>query len=411
MSRSISFLATLRQLRWLAAAGQAIAILVAVHALDLPFAQAPLWSGVAALIAANLVLRSRPGESVDAAPARIVAHLAFDVGVLAWQIAFSGGLSNPFVSLFLLPIALGALVLQRRLMLVIAAVAVSGFGAAVALAPPVVDPHAQHRDLFGLHLAGMVANFLLSVGVIVVFMDRLSRQLRRREAELADARERAIRDEGILGLATHAASLAHELNTPLGSMTLLLDDLGEDPRLADDLRDEVAQLSMLTGQCRDRVRALAQAGEQFDGPLATLLPQAIGAWQLLRPEVDCAVSMDIEACGQRHVHGALRPLLQVLLNNAADASLASDSARVWLSCTASPHGCHLRIEDEGDGRIARPGHRPALFRSDKPDGLGIGLSLAQASVDRHGGKFVVTPREGQGTCIAVFWPWSEGMAS
>ncbi len=411
MSGPTSFVATLWQLRWFAAAGQALAILIAVHALDLPFAQVPLWAGVAALVVVNLVLGLRAERLVDATPVRIVAHLAFDVVVLTWQIAFSGGLSNPFVSLFLLPIALAALVLPRRATLTVAAIAVSGFGVAVAFAPPVVDPHAHHRDLFGLHLAGMVANFLLSVGVIVVFMDRLSRQLRRRETELADARERAIRDEGILGLATHVASLAHELNTPLGSMTLLLDDLGDDSRLPVDLRDDVAQLSMLTGQCRDRVRALARAGEQSDGPLETLLSQAIGAWQLLRPEIECAVSMDIEGSGQRLVDGALRPLLQVVLNNAADASLANKSPRIWLRCTASPSGCHLQIEDEGDGRIARPGHRPALFRSDKPDGLGIGLSLAQASVDRHGGELVVMPREGGGTSVSLFWPWSDGIAS
>jgi two-component system sensor histidine kinase RegB len=73
----------------------------------------------------------------------------------------------------------------------------------------------------------VVANFLISAAVVLAFSTLLALALRQRELELSALRERFARNEGIVALATHAASVAHELNTPLATMTLLADDVAE----------------------------------------------------------------------------------------------------------------------------------------------------------------------------------------
>ena len=111
-------------------------------------------------------------------------------------------------------------------------------------------------DAHTLLLWGLGANFLISVVVVLVFSTRMAADLRARERELARLRERFTRNEGIVALATHAAAMAHELNTPLATMTLLADEISaevKDP----DLRADVATLSQLLALCRERIRNLA----------------------------------------------------------------------------------------------------------------------------------------------------------
>ncbi len=88
--------------------------------------------------------------------------------------------------------------------------------------------HSSPGDAFTLHKLGMLANFAVSAAVVLFFFTRMAAAWRQSEREVARLREQFARNEGIVALATHAASVAHELNTPLGTMTLMVDDLIED---------------------------------------------------------------------------------------------------------------------------------------------------------------------------------------
>src|SRR5690606_6176232 len=139
-----------------------------------------------------------------------------------------------------------------------------------------------HFDSMSLHLWGAAANFLLSSVVVLVFSTRLAGALRDRERELALLRERFVRNEGIVALATHAASVAHELNTPLATMTLLADDIAEQCDTP-ELREDLETLRDLLVQCRERVLALAAPAN--DANSHTRLVHVLEQWRLVRPTV------------------------------------------------------------------------------------------------------------------------------
>ncbi|HBZ45818.1 MAG TPA: sensor histidine kinase, partial [Stenotrophomonas sp.] len=247
------FLRTLCSLRWLAVAGQAATILVASWVLGLELPQLPLWSGVLVLILFNLYAQLRVLDA-DTAPLTAFCHILVDVAVLTWMVGWSGGVGNPFGSLFLILIALAALALPVRWTLAVAAACLIGYAVSGIFGKPL--PHGYFTAM-DLHQWGVVANFLLSAAVVLAFATRLAMALRRREHELALLRERFARNEGIVALATHAASVAHELNTPLATMTLLADDIA-DQTDNPEVRDDVDTLRELLVQCRERVLALAR---------------------------------------------------------------------------------------------------------------------------------------------------------
>lgn len=219
-----SFLRTLCTLRWVATAGQAVTILVTTKAMGLDLPQVPLWAGVCTLTLFNLYAQRHISYSDTTSPTIEFSHILVDVAVLTWMVGWSGGIGNPFGSLFLVLIALAALALPLRWAMAVATACITGYLVSAAFGLPL--PH-NHFDPLVLHMWGMAANFLLSTVVVLVFTTRLARSLRAREREISLLRDRFTRNEGIVALATHAASVAHELNTPLATMTLLADDVTE----------------------------------------------------------------------------------------------------------------------------------------------------------------------------------------
>ena len=232
-----------------------------------------------------------------------------------------------------------------------------------------------------LLLWGLGANFLISVVVVLVFSTRMAADLRARERELARLRERFTRNEGIVALATHAAAMAHELNTPLATMTLLADEISaevKDP----DLRADVATLSQLLALCRERIRNLAV-------PTAADLVRVVGQWRLIRPTIDLQRSGSLPS--SLRVDPAIAHLPQALLNNAADAGEAG-APRVDLHLE---YGYGREVRDYGRGFDPDRTLLPAtsLFNSGKPGGLGVGLALSHATVEQLGGEMTMTAAE------------------
>lgn len=391
-SSAFSFLRTLCSLRWLAIAGQAATILVASAVLGLALPLEPLWIGVGVLIGFNVYASLRLRHSRDLSHATAFGHLLVDMAVLAWMVGWSGGLSNPFGMMFLILTALAALALPRNWALAAALAGISGYFAAAILGQPLRGDVNTHTLL----LWGLGANFLISVVVVLVFTTRLAADLRARERELARLRERFTRNEGIVALATHAAAMAHELNTPLATMTLLADEIAAEVK-EPELKQDVATLSQLLALCRERIRNLAV-------PTAVDLVRVVGQWRLIRPTIDLQRSGTLPA--SLRVDPAIAHLLQELLNNAADAGEAASEPRVDLHLEYGYGALRGEVRDYGRGFDPDQTLLPAtsLFNSGKPGGLGVGLALSHATVEQMGGEMTMTAADGGGTRIRFYLP-------
>lgn len=402
---SNSFLRQLSNLRWIAVAGQSATVAIVIDVLGIPLPWLPLWGGIAALGAFNLFATWQTRHKRTASDVTVLAHVLVDVTVLAWLVAWSGGIENPFASLFLMPIALSIIALPPRLMTATALASIAGYFLSTTLGLDLPPAPAVMAGAFGLHKLGMLVNFVVSAAVVLFFFNRVANAWRRSEREVARLREQFARNEGIVALATHAASVAHELNTPLGTMTLMVDDLAEEP----DLRrhhEELATLKSLLEICRDRVRALAapaasEVGE--DESNLVDLNAVIQQWQLVRPTIDLHRTGALG--GFDRVDSAIGHLLQALLNNAADASEQAGTSRVDLRLEFDEGGLRGEIRDYGVGLDkAQPPLPAVLFRSSKPSGLGIGLALSHATVERLGGRLSMNSTEGQGVRVEFSLP-------
>lgn len=393
------FLQTLCSLRWLAVAGQAATILVATWVLGLPLAQGPLWAGVAALALFNVYAQPR-AQRPDTAPVTAFGHILVDVAVLTWMVGWSGGMANPFGSLFLILIALAALALPLRWTLAVAASCLAGYAASATFGLPLPPGYFRADDL---HQWGVVANFLISATVVLAFSTRLAIALRRRELELSALRERFARNEGIVALATHAASVAHELNTPLATMTLLADDVAERSE-EPEVREDMETLRELLVQCRERVLALAAPASAKAGDRSfTTALQVLEQWRLVRPTI--ALNRNDDAPLKLPLDPGVGHLLMVLLNNAADAGEKAGRPQVDLELRIEGDDLIGEVRDYGHGFDARDAALPGtLFSSSKRQGMGVGLALSHATIERLDGQMWMRPAQGAGSRVGFRLP-------
>ncbi|MBL8298883.1 MAG: HAMP domain-containing histidine kinase [Rhodanobacteraceae bacterium] len=406
---SSGLLHSLATLRWFAVAGQVAAVVLAVHVLGLPFAPLPLWAGVVTLALFNAWAAPRARRLTETSLRETALHLGVDIANLTWMIAWSGGAMNPFASLFLLPLALAAVALPWRAVMLVMAACGTGYTLSTVLGRPLPHLHGVFGDTLDLHLWGMSANVAISGLVVAWFLTRLAEALRRREHELARLREQFARHEGIVALATHAAAVAHELNTPLGTLTLMLEDAVVDTPTGSERRADLDLMTALVDECRDRVRQLAQPADSWRMAQPRLLHEAleqlIERWQLLRPAVTLERSDELPGDVSVSWDAGIGHLLQALLNNAADASQDAGSVQVQLALRWEQGCLQGSVRDFGTGldtaATALPGR---LFQTSKPGGLGLGLALSHATVERLGGTLSLGEAEGGGTRVSFELP-------
>jgi len=394
-------------LRWSALAATTGVIALAHYGagIELPVLALSIVLGCSAVLNAWTGWRLRSSQPVG--DPELFLQLLADVAVLTGMLYFSGGWSNSFVTLFLLPLMITATLLPARYAWAMATVTFVCYTLLGFYYVPL--PHIHHGDSeFGLHVIGMWVSFALSAGVIAYFVVRMADSLRSRDRELAAARESALRDSQVLAMGTLAAGAAHQLGTPLATMAIVVRELqrshGADPALGEDLR----QLRQQIDHCKRILSDIAtSAGEQraeggSSQPLDEYLARAIESWQALRPGVTVHCTWNGPRPAPRIVNElTLGQSLVSLLDNAADASPEG----IEMMGSWTPQSLSLEIRDRGAGvppEIARNAGRTAV--STKPDGHGVGLLIATAAIERFGGTVTLANRAGGGACTRLELP-------
>ncbi|WP_324779697.1 ATP-binding protein [Thiobacillus sedimenti] len=384
-------------------AGWAVGIVWLHWGIGIPMPLAPMGAVLVLMALFALATAWRLRQELPATQLEFLAHLLADLTAFAVLVFFSGGVTNPFVTLMLVPVVIAAISLRPRWVWLLAAVAGTYYALLLFVYRPLAmtDPVAATA----MHLGGMWFNFLASAGLIAFFVTRMHAALRARDQELADLRERQLRDERIVALGTQAALAAHELATPLATIQTtaheLATEFANDPDIGADCRllERQAQAckSILT-----QLAARAQDGAPAAQPLDAWLAALVERWQVLRPDARITLHLPADSRAFRPPDGLEQAILNVL-NNAADAA----PEPVELRALAEADALVLEIGDRGPGfspeQRARAGR--VLFSGKPGRGWGIGLALTHATLERLGGTLTLTEREGGGTRVRIRLPW------
>jgi len=369
--------------RSVAILGQIVAVTLAQLVFNFPLNMLGIIVVLISISVINLYTWQVAQREAEASSLVIFAQLLVDLSALTAIFYFSGGATNPFVSMYLLPLAMGAVLLAQQWVWFLTLIGVVVYSLLMWMFP---SEHMQHMgQSFNQHVMGMWLSFVISAIVIAYFVLQMRNALRDKEEQLAIAREQTIRDEKLISLGALAASTAHELGTPLATMQLLLADLDEN----EISRQQIELLLDQVGRCKKALAEMSSSASNEENKKGALievheyLEGLLHDWQSQRPDIKVTSQFTGPVTTAVIAENTLSKALVNLLDNAADAS--PDAMRV--DAQWDKHHLQLTIVDEAgrlsDEAFSKIGNKPF---SNKPDGIGIGAFLAHEIVRRLGGE-------------------------
>lgn len=353
----------------------------------------------------------RSGKPWPVSDGEFLAQLLLDVLVWTALMYFTGGANNPFISYYIVPLVIAAAVLPWRHTWLVAVASLLAYSLLLYYYRPfpLFTPHAHmgHSNN-NVHVLGMWFNFLFSAGLITYFVVRMATQLRRQESRSMAQREQRLRSDQIMAVASLAAGTAHELGTPLSTMTVLLDEMLANERLDEQSRQDCKVLQQQLLHCKNTLGDLTRTAELNTGdepeivPLEDFVLDTVTRWAVRRPGMSYQLQALDGADGVTIASDStLAQALENLLNNAADAG----SDKVEVSFGKKGQEAMIQVRDWGSGiapALLEDIGKPIIRTSGK--GLGIGLLLSHATVERFGGRVELRNATDRGAIAILFLP-------
>ncbi|BCV68011.1 histidine kinase [Shewanella carassii] len=305
---------------------------------------------------------------------------------------FSGGATNAFISLLLVPIALAAVTLPAWGSWSLAVLSTLAYSLMILSLP---EGHVRHHGMdMSSHFLGMWLNFVVSALVLTTSVALISRRLRRQDTELGWLRENQLRQEQLLALGTASAQMAHQLATPLASLRLLLDEVmeeGADREALEQMGQALARCEVTLNELRNATESIRERRRQLIS-LDDLGHNMRQQLMLLMPEVDFSLTLPAGLTEREIITDAsLLPALLALVDNAAKASLGNINVpKVEIGFEAATETqLEIRIKDYGRGIEAHLLGELGLMPVASRTGMGVAVLLSHASLERLGGQLIL----------------------
>jgi signal transduction histidine kinase len=400
------------RLRWLAVVGILFAAGV-VASLRLPVSWHHLLSLAGLLGALNAGYEALSRRRIAPLPFTWL-QIVMDLIVLTLALHVSGGIENPFGFFYVFHVIIASILLPRRVSYLVAALATLCFLGMAILEHLRIVPHAElgfirwENPRYLIAASFVLASTLFSSSYLA---STIMEGLRRKDEEMQRFNERLLQTEKLAAIGQLAAGVAHELNTPLASISGYAEELGE---IARDGGEKIVQYTGVIRTQTERCKAITQSLLNF-ARKSDIRVQPVDVNGVLREAIDYlrfkkrtpGLQIETDLADVPNVQADSVQLLQVFLSvlvNAADAiggggriTVRSRSEKDVM-VTISDTGCG--IPEENLKKVFEP-----FFTTKAPgEGTGLGLSLSYGIVKQMGGSIDLKSTVGEGTHVTIALP-------
>lgn len=406
---------TLIRLRWLAIVGQSVAVLVVAYGLKFPLPVSICFALIACSAWMNLLLTFRYPAAHRLTPLSAFAILTFDSLQLAGLLYMTGGLTNPFSVLLTVPVVISAASLPLRLTAVLGALVI----AAASLLVFFHSPLPWHEDaplaMPFVYVAGIWMAVFSSIAFTAIYAFRVAEEARLLANALAATELVLQREQHLSALDGLAAAAAHELGTPLATITLVAKEmekaLGNDPKY----REDVTLLRSQSERCREILKRLTSLSSEGEAHLSRL-PLTSLVEEVTAPHRDFGISIKLrpgERIGAEPV-GRRNPGVIYGLGNLVENAVDFARKTVTVRWSWDEDDVSFSIIDDGPGfppeiidRIGEP-YMSTRQGNEAGGGLGLGLFIAKTLLERSGATldFRNSSGLGEGAVVHIAWPRS-----
>jgi two-component system, sensor histidine kinase RegB len=399
-------------LRWLAVGGQIATILVATWGFGI---QLPLFNMLAVmvcLIAFNVGGHLRWHEERVVSNRELFLAMLVDIASLTAQLYFTGGINNPFVFLFLLQVILSAVLLRSESTWLVVAITTLCLAFLSVVNKPLVWPANSPYKLADLYAIGLLICFVLNAALLVIFITRIGRNLRAGDAALASLRQRAAEEEHIVRMGLLASGAAHELGTPLATMSVVLGDWKRMPQFSDNaaMLEEIEEIEGQLLRCKSIVSGILLSAGETRGEsssktsLDNFFESLVEEWESSRP----AQHFEYNNCIDEEFTVAFDSTVKQMLFNVLDNALEVSPNWLRFEVSKNQEQLFLIVSDRGPGfraDILEQVGTPYNSSKGRPGG-GLGLFLVMNVARTLGGTLTVNNRKEGGAEVVITLPLS-----
>ncbi len=338
--------------------------------------------------------------------AALLGQICADILFLSLILYFSGGATNAFVSLLLIPIAIAAVTLTPLLLGIVALLAVVSYSVLLWLLPMSV----MHGNMEG-HFIGMWINFLFSSIVVATVVGQMARQISKKELAIAAFREEQLKQEKVISLGVASAQITHQLATPIATFQLLVDELSDEYPKHPVITDLQKELQRCTKSLSDFRTMVFEIKEQTSKRVlcSEVVKQVAEHVGLNYPDVDAHFVQAIfptaqQDCDSILVDASLLPAILNLVHNAIRATKANQSQSIEILSEQSANKWQLSIRDFGKGFTSSMLNELGVKPVNSEQGLGMAVFLSHASLERLGGTVTLTNHLKGGALVTLELP-------
>ena len=409
-------LRTLILIRWIAVTGQLTTTLAVHYGLHLELPIGPVLAAIGASVLLNLAALAQRKARPRLADRDASLYLGYDILQLSLLLYLTGGLQNPFAVLILAPLTVAATILSRNSVTGLAALALVCLTALALWRFPLPWPGGD-LVLPPLFSIGVWLALCLSAIFITAYVWSVAREARNINDALAASQMALAREQKLSALGALAAAAAHELGTPLGTISLVAKELAREIPPDDPLAEDIALLQSQAVRCRDILAELsrkpeAEGGEPYDRLTLHALLEAAATPHTL-PHVSLRIEERPAAGGGSGSGGddapappMIRRSPEIIHGLGNIVQNAMQFARRDVLLRAEWDASHLTVTVIDDG----PGFSPGLlsrigepYISSRPEGMGLGIFIAQTLLERTGAEVGFANHRSGGAQVVVRW--------
>jgi two-component system, sensor histidine kinase RegB len=419
-------LQTSLRLRWFAVAGQLVAIAFVSLVLRCPMPVGWCLALVALSAWINVFLRLQYAARHRLSRRLGVTLLTYDICQLGGLLYLTGGIENPFMPLILAPVTVAAATLPRTDTFLLGLLTAAVSLVLVFFHWPLPWPAGDTFSLPVLYKWGVLAAVLSGMTFQALYAWRLTKESRLMSAALAATEHILAREQKLHALDGLAAAAAHELGTPLATITVVAKEMGREIPAGSPLAEDLALLQSQAVRCREILQKLTKSPEERD-PLhamltvSQLIEEAAEPYHVYRTKVRIDIGPDPSASGDglREPVGERRPGVIYGLGNLLENAVDFAATEVVITARWSESRVVVTLTDDGPGFApdlidtlgepyvtTRSSRTRAAKEDGKPSGLGLGFFIAKTLLERSGADLTLQNRSGgeRGALVRISWP-------
>jgi two-component system, sensor histidine kinase RegB len=414
-------LQTIIRLRWVAVAGQIAAVVTAALLLGFPVPYTACSAVIGLSAALNIFLHMAYPRNLRLHSSRAALMLGYDLVQLSVLLYLTGGLQNPFALLMVVPVAVSASTQPIAKTAILGCLAVLSASLLTRYHWPLPWTPGQ-LELPYFYIYGVWTALVICIVFMAAYAWRTAEETRQMSDALAATEMALAREQQLSALNSLAAAAAHELGTPLSTITLVTKELEREIPEDSAWREDIVLLRTQAARCRDILSRLTQNSGQSDAvysqmTVGHLIEEVIEPFRVFGIEITVTLRpQTINGFAQPEPVFPRNAGVIYALTNLVENSVDYASSMVDITADWDSDEIRLTIADDGPGfapnvigRLGEPyvttRPRAHASESDATSGMGLGVFIAKTLLERYGAVLKLENRKApeSGARIDVVW--------